>query len=91
MWEEENYENQEVEKMTEDRMQELGSLVIAEAKARGVSCAKAMAEYRSGYHVHKAEHGSFKNIENYQERMNERYEFMYNRAIDYVKINTVKK
>jgi len=74
-----------------DNLYDLGVLVIEEAKARGVPQSAAMIEYRNAYHVHKAEHGSFKNVPNYQKRMNERYEFMYNRAIDYIKTHEVKK
>lgn len=65
--------------------QTLCQMVIQEAKEAGVDQHKAAQVFLDAYEEHKRKYGSFKHSDNYAERMQERYQYQYDKAMEYIK------
>ena len=60
-----------------EKLQEL----VSKAKEVGVNENVVVGAYYRAYELHKKAFGSFRNVDNYAKRMEERYNFMYNRGL----------
>ena len=55
-----------------------------EARKHKVKQVDAHRVFFDAYQEHKKKHGSFKGVPHYNARMNERYRFMHQKAIEYI-------
>jgi len=58
--------------------------VIKEARKHKISVLEVSNVYFDAYKTHKTEHGSYRDVENRQAKMNDRYRFMRDKALDYI-------